>query len=89
MPRVRIDPALPDRDAPDVEIARLSDLDVGGLRNHWHSIFGRPAATHLSRHLLVRILAYRLQADRWGDLDGECRRLLDRSESPEQAGHNA
>ena len=34
-------------------------------------------------------LAYRLQADHLGDLDGECQRLLDRSESPETAGQRA
>src|SRR5439155_23361824 len=30
------------------------------------------------RHLLFRILAYRLQADQIGDLDADTRRLLDR-----------
>ena len=29
MPRVKIGPALPDREKLDVEIARLRDLDVG------------------------------------------------------------
>ena len=64
MPRVRIGPALPDREQLDVEITRLRDLDVGELRNRWHAVFGRPAPPHLSRHLLFRVLAYRLQADR-------------------------
>jgi hypothetical protein len=32
MPRVRIGPALPDREALDVEIARLRDLDIAALR---------------------------------------------------------
>jgi Protein of unknown function (DUF2924) len=89
MPRVKIAPALPDRDALDAEIARLRDLDIGGLRSRWQAVFGRPAATHLSRHLLFRVLAYRLQAERWGDLDAKIRRLLDRAESPEQAGRSA
>src|SRR5262249_32257582 len=44
---------------------------------------------HLPRHLLFRILAYRLQADHLGDLDPESQRLLDRSESPEKAGQRA
>ena len=39
--------------------------------------------------MLFRILAYRLQADRLGDLDSESQRLLDRSGSPEKAGQNA
>ena len=89
MPRVKIGPALPDREKLDVEIARLRDLDVGQLRSRWHTAFGRPAPAHLARHLLFRSLAYRLQADRLGDLDGESQRLLDRSGSPEKAGRNA
>jgi hypothetical protein len=89
MPRVRIGPALPDREALDAEIARLRDLDIGDLRSRWHSVWGQTASLHLPRHLLFRILAYRLQADHWGDLDPESKRLLDRSESPEQAGQSA
>jgi hypothetical protein len=89
MPRVRIGSAPPDRETLDAEIARLRDLDVSELRSRWHAVWGRAAPPHLPRHLLFRVLAYRLQADRWGDLDAESRRLLDRSESPEQAGQNA
>jgi hypothetical protein len=89
MPRVRIGPAPPDREALDAEIARLRDFDIGGLRSRWHAVWGRPAPLHLLRHPLFRILAYRLQADHWGDLDAESKRLLDRSESPEQAGQSA
>ncbi|MGH7071281.1 MAG: DUF2924 domain-containing protein [Acetobacteraceae bacterium] len=43
----------------------------------------------MPRHLLFRVLAHRLQADRWGDLDAENKRLLDHSASPEQAGQSA
>ena len=89
MPRVRIGPAPPDREALDVEIARLRDLDIGGLRSRWHAVWGRPPPLHQLRHPLFRIMAYRLQADHWGDLDAESKRLLDRSESPEQAGQSA
>jgi hypothetical protein len=78
MPRVVIDPAVPDRGSLDIEIARLRDLDVGELRARWHTVFRRRAPPHLPRHLLFRILAYRLQADRLGDLDAASRRLLDR-----------
>jgi hypothetical protein len=89
MPRMRIGPALPDQAALDVEIAQLRDLDLAGLRGRWHGIFGRRPPPHLPRHLLFRILAYQLQADRFGDLDVESRRLLDRSGSPEKAGKEA
>ena len=66
MPRVKIGPALPDRKTLDVEIARLRDLDVGELRARWHTVFGRRPPPHLPRHLLFRVLAYRLQADQLG-----------------------
>ena len=89
MPRVKIGPALPDRKAIDAEIARLRDLGIEDLRNRWHTVFGRRPHPHLPRHLLVRVLAYRLQADVFGDLDAESQRLLDRSASPEDAGQRA
>src|SRR3989475_9086723 len=78
MSRVVIGPAVPDRASLDNEIALLRGLDVGQLRARWHTVFRRRAPTHLPRHLLFRILAYRLQADRLGDLDADTGRLLDR-----------
>ena len=61
------------------EIAHLRGLDLRGLRARWQSIFGRQAPSHLTRHLLFAVIAYRLQADRFGDLDHMTRQLLDRS----------
>ena len=80
---------MPDREALDVEIARLRDLDIVALRRRWHTVFGRRAPLHIPRHLLFRILTYRMQADRLGDLDNASRRLLDDSGSPEKAAQNA
>jgi Protein of unknown function (DUF2924) len=59
------------------EIAHLRGLDLGGLRARWQSVFQRSAPAHLTRHLLFAIIAYRIQADRFGDLDHETRQLLD------------
>src|SRR5882762_11877615 len=89
MPRGKIGRAQPDRKTIDVEIAQLRELDVAALRARWHTVVGRRAPPHLPRHLLFRILAYRLQADLLGDLDAESQRLLDRSETPEKAGQRA
>ena len=61
------------------EIAHLRDLDLKGLRARWQSVFQRPAPCHLSRHLLFAIMAYRIQADRLGELDHETRQVLDRT----------
>ncbi len=60
----------------DVEIARLRDLDMHGLRARWKVVFRRQAPPHLPRHLLFAILAYRLQADQLGDLAPDTVRLL-------------
>ena len=89
MPRVKVGPAPPDRKTLDVEIARLRDFDVGALRARWQDVFRRQPPPYLPRHLLFRMLAYRLQADHLGDLDGESRRLLDSAVSPEAAGKRA
>ena len=76
MPRVVIDST--EREVLENEIAQLRGFDLGNLRARWHTVFRRRAPPHLPRHLLFRILAYRLQADRLGDLDADSRRLLDR-----------
>jgi hypothetical protein len=51
-----------DRNALEDEIARLRDLDLPNLRARWRTVFRRKAPD-LPRHLLFRILAYRLQAN--------------------------
>src|SRR5258705_5377486 len=58
------------------EIAHLRGLALGGLRARWQSVFQRSAPAHLTRHLLFAVIAYRLQADRFGDLDHETKQVL-------------
>jgi Protein of unknown function (DUF2924) len=65
------------------EIAHLRGLDLRGLRSRWQSVFGRPAPAHLTRHLLFAVIAYRLQADRFGDLDHATGQVLDRTVAKE------
>jgi phosphatidylserine/phosphatidylglycerophosphate/cardiolipin synthase-like enzyme len=89
MPHVKVSPALPDASTLDVEIARLRDLDVAFLQARSRNVFRRRTSPHLPRHLLFRILAYRLQAERLGDLDVESRRLLDGAGPPDDAGKRA
>lgn len=71
-----------------VEIARLRNLDLSELRARWHTTSGRKAPGHLPRHVLIRIPAYRLQADRLGDLDKDTQRLLDRITGLRKQGYN-
>jgi hypothetical protein len=82
MSTVKISSAPSDQVTLAADIAQLRELDVGTLRARWRVVFRKDAPRHLPRHLLMRVLAYRVQADRLGDLDAEAQRLLDRS--PEQ-----
>ena len=67
------------------EIAHLRGLDLKGLRSRWQSVFQRLPPDHLPRHLLFAIIAYRIQADRLGDLDHETKQVLDRTD-PKDTG---
>lgn len=58
------------------QIMHLRDLDLKGLRASWHNEFGRTSPTHLTRQLLFRILACKIQADRFGDLDAATHKVL-------------
>jgi hypothetical protein len=79
MPRVKVNAAGPNRKSIEIEIARLRGLGLGELRARWHTVFGRRPLSSLPRHLLFRVLAYRIQADALGDLDSDCQRILDRA----------
>jgi hypothetical protein len=65
------------------EIAHLRGLDLRGLHARWQGVFQKPASAHLTRHLLFAIIAYRIQADRFGDLDHETKRMLERTVAKE------
>lgn len=58
------------------ELAGLAALDHDSLRRRWRRLTSRPAPEHLPRHLLVRLIAYRIQMDAFGDLDGQNIKLL-------------
>ena len=65
------------------EIAHLRGLDIRGLRARWQNVLQRSAPGHLPRQLLFAIIAYRIQADCFGDLDHETRQVLDRTDAAE------
>jgi Protein of unknown function (DUF2924) len=75
MPRARIAAEAPETSV-ETEIARLRGLDTKALRARWRTSVGQDAPTHLARHLLFAMLAYRLQAEAMGDLDADTVRFL-------------
>lgn len=58
-------------------IERLQSLDGEALRIEWRNLFGKRAPKALPKSLIVRALAYRLQALEFGDLDAHTVRVLD------------
>ena len=76
MPRIKVGAAGSDGKSIEIEIARLRDLDLKQLLSRWKTIFRRQPAATLPRHLLFAMIAYRLQAEVFGDLDAETLRTL-------------
>jgi hypothetical protein len=58
-------------------VANLATLDLADLRLQWRNVFGGAAPLHLPKPLVARIIAYRLQADAFGDLPDTVRRALE------------
>ena len=57
-------------------VAGLDGCDLDGLRRQWRAHLGGEPPAHLPRGLLMRMLAYRLQADALGGLDKSVLRML-------------
>jgi len=57
-------------------ISGLADLEANGLCLQWRNHLGGTPSAHLPRWLLLRILAYRIQAAALGSLDKETLRVL-------------
>jgi hypothetical protein len=57
-------------------VAGLEGHDLSGLCRQWRAHLGGEPPAHLQRWLLMRVLAYRLQADALGGLDKSIERKL-------------
>jgi hypothetical protein len=57
-------------------LARLPELDLRGLRHQWRALYKSDASPHLSRELLLRAVAYRLQEVALGGLRPDRQRQL-------------
>ena len=63
--------------AIEAEIAQLRSLALDALRRRWRAVFGRTPPAGLSKNLLGRMLAWRLQERVFGGLDRESLSLLE------------
>src|SRR5271166_7124222 len=64
------------RETVDASVASLSGLNLDQLRLQWRNQLGGIAPAHLPGWLLIRVLAYRIQAAAFGDLDRTILRRL-------------
>ena len=63
--------------AIEAEIARIRSLRLDVLRRRWRVMFGRTPPAVLSKDLLGRMIARRLQEQAFGSLDRESLRFLE------------
>ena len=68
--------AIEDATACREALARLLELDLGELRQRWRALYKADASPHLSRELLVRAVAYRMQEAALGGLRPQRQRQL-------------
>ena len=69
-------PSSPQDKTLDASVKSLSDRNMDQLRLQWQNYLGGIAPAHLPRWLLMRVLAYRIQAAAFGDLDRAILRRL-------------
>lgn len=56
-------------------VADLIDMSLADVRAEWQKRYG-PPPKHRAGDLLRRVLAWRIQAEAFGDLDAATRRIL-------------
>jgi hypothetical protein len=64
------------KDASREALSRLPKLDLRELREEWYCLYKADASPHLSRELLIRAVAYRMQEVALGGLRPEPQRQL-------------
>jgi len=64
------------KDASREALSRLPKLDIRELREEWGRLYKADASLHLSRELLIRAVAYRMQEVALGGLRPEPQRQL-------------
>jgi hypothetical protein len=64
--------------AVEAEVDRIGSLGIAALRARWRLMFSGPPPAGLTKDIIKRLIAYRIQEDAFGGLDRETKRLLDR-----------
>ena len=79
MRKTRIWPTeVPSADDLEAELSNIRALSLDELRAYWRKMTERNAPKIVSRDLLARMIAHRIQEQALGGLSRETRKLLDR-----------
>jgi Protein of unknown function (DUF2924) len=62
----------------EAEVTQIRSLDIDALRRRWRMMFGAIPPKGLSKDIIGRMIAYRIQEEAFGGLDRETMKLLDR-----------
>ena len=73
MPQRPVDPA-----AIEAEVDHIRSLGIVALRGRWRLMFGATPPPGLTKDIMARMIAYRIQEEAFGGLDRETIKLLDR-----------
>ena len=80
MPQRTVDTA-----AIEAEVDQIRSLGIDALRKRWRLMFGAVPPKGLTKDILGRMIAYRIQEEAFGGLDRETIKLLDRLASGEKS----
>jgi len=67
-----------DAAAIENEVDQVRSLDIDALRKRWRMMFGAIPSEGLTKDIIARMIAYRIQEEAFGGLDREMIKLLDR-----------
>ena len=68
-----------DAAAIEAEVDQVRSLGIDALRRRWRMMFGAVPPPGLTKDIIARMIAYRIQEEAFGGLDRKTARLLDRT----------
>jgi Protein of unknown function (DUF2924) len=73
-----MDQRTADAAAIEAEVDHVRSLGIDALRKRWRLMFGATPPKGLTKNIIARMIAYRIQEEAFGGLDRETVKLLDR-----------
>jgi hypothetical protein len=73
-----MDQRTKDAAAIEAEVDQVRSLGIEALRKRWRLLFGATPPKGLTKDIIARMIAYRIQGEAFGGLDRETVKLLDR-----------